>query len=135
MKRSNLNPSLKQQGFTMIELMLVVLVIGILAALSVVTYSRYLKKARTVEAQGFLNRIADNQQAYYAEYSKYTDNINTLGIGSVGNLKTYTIIITVPAGPTPQSFLATATGNPDSDADLDEWTIDQDKNLLHTKID
>ncbi len=135
MKQANSNLSQDQQGFTLIELMVVVVVVGILATLAGVTYGRYLKKARTVEAQSMLGAIADKQLAYYVEYSKYTDNLNALAVGMVGNLKYYTINITLPAGPTPQSFLATATGNPDSDTEIDEWTIDQNKNLLHTKID
>jgi len=121
-----------EKGFTMIELVVTVLVIGILAAISVVVYEGFLKKARTVEAQTFLNALARQQTAYYVEHDEYTTEPRNLGLPELGGLKYYRDI-TITTGP--EIFTATAKGNIDSDDDLDEWSINQDKELKHESED
>jgi prepilin-type N-terminal cleavage/methylation domain-containing protein len=53
------------RGFTMVELMIVVGVTGLLAALAVPSYVKYLRRSRTVEATMNLRRIFDASEAYY----------------------------------------------------------------------
>lgn len=57
----------KRAGFTLIELMMVVAIIGILAAVAVPLVSKYLKKSRTSEASLNLRKIYDGEVAYYSE--------------------------------------------------------------------
>jgi len=57
--------SRSRSGFTLVELMIVVAIIGILAALAVPAFSRYVKKARTAEAVGHLNKEWAGSVAYY----------------------------------------------------------------------
>lgn len=52
-------------GFTLVELMIVVAIIGLLAAIAVPAFSRYVKKARTAEAAGHLNRLWLGSVTYY----------------------------------------------------------------------
>lgn len=52
-------------GFTLVELMIVVAIIGILAAIAVPAFSKYVRKARTSEAVGYLNKEWAGSLTYY----------------------------------------------------------------------
>ena len=54
-------------GFTLIELMVVVAIIGVLAAVAVPSFMRYIAKAKTAEARGQLEKIYTSARAYYLD--------------------------------------------------------------------
>jgi len=57
--------SRRHNGFTLVELMIVVAIIGLLSAIAVPAFSRYIKKARTAEALGHLNKEWAGSLTYY----------------------------------------------------------------------
>ena len=60
-----------QKGFTIVELLIVIVVIGILAALVVTTYNGIQQKARDTERKTDLNALHSHAEAYQAENAKY----------------------------------------------------------------
>jgi prepilin-type N-terminal cleavage/methylation domain-containing protein len=60
-----------RRGFSLMELMIVVVITGVLAAIAIPTFSGYVIKSRTSEAVQFLGVIKLKQEAYRAEFGQY----------------------------------------------------------------
>ena len=68
---------LKQRGFTLIELMIVVAIIGILAAVAIPAFMNYLSKSKGSEASLNLNKIAKATKVYWGENSAFPPSSTT----------------------------------------------------------
>jgi type IV pilus assembly protein PilE len=61
-----------KKGFTLLELIVVIIIIGILATLGFTQYTRVVEKGRTAEAKALLGQMRTAQEAYKQEYGSYT---------------------------------------------------------------
>jgi len=74
----------KATGFTLLELMIVVMVIAILAALAVYNYSRYGFRSRRVDGQNLAATVAAAEERYYTNFNQYTSSITGAAPGGLG---------------------------------------------------
>lgn len=89
MKHSN-------RGFTLIEMMIVVAIIGILAAIAYPSYDEYVKRGNRTEGQAFLSDVAARQERYFSQNNAYiTDVANIAKLGVTANSPTgkYSIVL------------------------------------------
>ncbi|MBL8605247.1 MAG: prepilin-type N-terminal cleavage/methylation domain-containing protein [Myxococcales bacterium] len=54
-------------GFTLVELMIVVVILGILAAVAIPAFSRYIKRSKTAEASGNISKVYQGQTVYFTQ--------------------------------------------------------------------
>ena len=71
----------KQQGFTLIELMVAVIVVSILAAIALPAYQEQVRKARRADAYDALLLIQGLQEKWRASHSSYHSSLSELGFG------------------------------------------------------
>lgn len=75
---------MNKRGFTLIELMVVLAIIGVLSAIAIPSYINYIRKARVAEATENLQTIHSYQEAYYSNALEYTclaKNPSTFPVG------------------------------------------------------
>ena len=93
MKLSNVFKSIKrnkllktQKGFSLVELMVVVAIIGILASIAIPSYQKFQRRARQTEAKTTLSGIYTAQTAFIAEYALGTPNLLQMGFTPGGQV-------------------------------------------------
>lgn len=69
----------ESSGFTLIELMIVMVVIAILTAVAVPSYSNYVVRSHRQAGKNILYNVADRQEQYFIDNKQYAPNLSTLG--------------------------------------------------------
>jgi Tfp pilus assembly protein PilE len=112
----------RQAGYTVVDMMIVVLIIGILAGLSLNQYNKYVARARRPQTLMAFRAIATAQREYLLTYGKYAGTFAELGFNVEGGQKisptevqgrVYNYRIIQDDGP--RSWYVIATGNIDGD--------------------
>ena len=133
----------RRRGFTVTELVVVILILGMLGAGLLPVYLRNVYRARRTEALYALHSIHDSEAVHYATYGEYSDSFATLGFGlDGGKLRpdgayqgpqyTYTLSRWSLGGVPNANYRATATGDLDkSDSTLDVVIIENALTVLN----
>ncbi|MGZ9032065.1 MAG: type IV pilin protein [Burkholderiaceae bacterium] len=95
------------QGFTLIEAMIVVVVLGILAAVAIPNYSRYVTRGNLVEATNALAEYRVRMEQFYQDNRTYA-NAGNCGVPAPTNLTNFAVTCAIGGGG--QAYTATATG-------------------------
>jgi len=129
----------KLPGFSLTELLVVLVIIGILVLLALPNFNSVISKAKSTEAQIQLGHLYSLEKSHFYMYSKYSDDLDEIGfeqqnLVSDGGTANYKIEIVTA---TNTEFVATATTITDFDGDgnYNAWEINQDKQLKEIQKD
>ena len=136
----------KDNGFTLIELMIVVAIIAILAAIAIPNFLSFVSQTRRSEVKSNLEAIYKAELSYFGEKDVYSSSLVEIRWVPVGVAHyTYSVgteyfgkdnnVNPKPASATPaandNSFTAYGWGNIDTDDTVDVWHIDQLKIMVN----
>jgi prepilin-type N-terminal cleavage/methylation domain-containing protein len=85
----------KKEGFTLIELMIVIAIIGILAAIAIPQFSAYRTRSYNSSAQADVRNLATAQEAYYVDFSTYATGVSALSGSSYGYMQSGNVTVSV----------------------------------------
>jgi type IV pilus assembly protein PilE len=99
---------MKQRGFTLMELMIVVAIVGILASIAIPSYQESVRKSRRAEARAQLLEVAQYMQRFYSQNDSFATSKDGTAVSIPGDLEmvprtaasgaqSYTISFTEPA--------------------------------------
>ena len=133
-------PTRHDKGFTVIELMIALVIIGVLAVIAIPAYLDYQTKAKQAEAKINLKAIQTSQLAYYSEAQVFSLNIADLEwVPKTKARYRYTIggdangssspggspMNNAPPAAGATEFTAVAWGNLDKDPAIDTWQVNK----------
>ena len=82
------HPPLAQRGFTMIEMLVVVAIIGLLVAIALPGYRGYVERTNRTVGKAALTTLAARQESYATDHKVYTNNFTRLGVSGTGTATT-----------------------------------------------
>lgn len=120
----------REEGFTLPELLIVLVIIGILVMIAIPIYQNITNKAKTTEAKLMLSQVETLQKAHYMEYDYYSKELAAIGfeqnkLVTKGGKARYVIEI---QRADEKSFMATATSVIDFDKDgtFNVWAVNEE---------
>jgi type IV pilus assembly protein PilE len=101
-------------GFTLIELMIAVAIVGILATIAMASYTSQIQKSRRTDARSAVMDLAGREEKLFSTVNAYSGTPSDLGYGAVGAVYPITVgsgyyQVSVTVANPPISFLVTAT--------------------------
>ena len=78
-KRKRQTYSTRNAGFTLIELMVVVAIIGVLSTVAITAFGNFAAKAKEIEGEVALRRVKTDEDDYYREMQMFTEDLAAIG--------------------------------------------------------
>jgi prepilin-type N-terminal cleavage/methylation domain-containing protein len=133
MRVSREKKRLTQKGFTLIEMLIVLVIIGILAGLAIPRYVGATSKAKQVEAKQLLQQMYTMEQSYRIEHDSYwippggvaASKASPKAFAPIGVEIMPSARYSYEISGSADHFTATASANLDDDPTLDVWSIEQ----------
>jgi type IV pilus assembly protein PilE len=113
-----------ERGFTLIELMITVAIVGILASIAYPAYTQHVRRGKIVDAIGELSTMRVRLEQHYQDNRNYGSTATTCGV-ALPSKASFTFSCAWGAGGTSQSFVATATGKASAGMDGFVYTVDE----------
>ncbi|MDH3608261.1 MAG: type IV pilin protein [Gammaproteobacteria bacterium] len=116
------------RGFSLIELMITVAVLGIIVAIGYPAYTDQMRKTRRADAKSAIMDAASKMERFYTQFGRYSATIANVGISATSPENFYSIAATV-TNPNSQTFTLTATRAGQQAGDkCGNYTINQAQN-------
>lgn len=126
----------KQHGFTLIELMIAVVILGIIASIALPSYFEHVKRTARSEAITSLLDAANKQEQFFVDNRQYTTNLANLGVVTPTEHGFYAIKAEVDNNAGTFSFTATpVAGPPLKDDECTTFSINDEGTKTATPID
>lgn len=100
----------KQRGFTLIEVMIVVVIIGILASIAYPSYREYVLKGNRAEGKAKVLQVLQAQERHYSQNMTYTTNLADLGLTAGSETGKYNVALAACGGGATLARCVQATG-------------------------
>ena len=114
----------QEKGFTIIELLIVVVIIGILAAAAIPRFGTITRKAKDTEATKILRQIYTLEEGYYFENSNYTNLTNPYLWYETADTKYWSISLSLDSDSLGYTVTAIETQDVNGDSDTDDtWSF------------
>ena len=78
-------------GFTLVEILIVVVIIGILAAIAIPTYFKYVERGYAADAKVQVKNILENAKLYYSENDEFPEDVKVMNEGGYANVPQSTL--------------------------------------------
>lgn len=117
----------RHAGFTLVELMIVVVIVGILTSIAYPGYLDYTRRAKRAEAKALLSDITARQERFYFDNNTYTTTMTQLGFpaGAVSSAEgRYTAAVAAMNANIATGYIITATLAAGSDPKCGNLTLD-----------